>query len=138
MVDMRLLVGIILSMLSLALAQDWYTNPEEGIKKAQAENRLVMFYFHTDHCPYCEQMQDVFAEEKASRGLQRLIVISLNRDTPEGQKWARRFGVFGVPSYVFYDPVNGRVIATGYGSMTSNDLVNMIQNACRRSGGRVC
>ena len=136
---MRLLLIVLLALSSFGLSKNWYVKPEEGIRKAKEDGRLVMFYFYSKHCPYCEQMQSfIFPEERVAKSMENLVVVSLDIHSDEGHRWAMRFGVFGVPSYVFYDPQTGKAISRGYGSMGSDDFINLIQKACKISGVKRC
>ena len=74
----------------------WYPYPE-ALALAQAHGRMVMVYFHSEHCPYCQQMNTfVLSDPGVSRLLEaRFVVASVSVDTPEGQELARRYRVPG-------------------------------------------
>ncbi len=139
---MRKLVIIKLILLCLLILNisfaNWYTKVDEGIQKAKKEERLVMFYFYSKSCPYCQQMEYVFGDEGVAKSMEKLVVISLDIFSEEGNKWAHRFGVFGVPSYVFYNPKTNKVVSRGYGSMPAQSFVNFVQNACKVSNVKNC
>ena len=86
----------------------WYPYPE-ALALAQAHGRMVMVYFHSEHCPYCQQMNTfVLSDPGVSRLLEaRFVVASVSVDTPEGQELARRYRVPGTPTFVFLVPKAG-------------------------------
>lgn len=110
------LVLIILVGLSLAVA-GWFNNVKEGLEIAKKENRPVAFYFYGSHCPYCAQMEEfVLNQEDVQKKLNNFVVISLNISSDDGSKWARKFGVPGVPTIVFYDPKQDKTLGAIFGS----------------------
>ncbi len=107
----RVLWTLLLTGLALA-APDfgrWYPLPQAQAL-AQAHGRVVMVYFHSPHCPYCDQMNTfVLSDPAVSRLLEeRFVVASVGTETPEGQELARRFRVPGTPTFVFLVPRKGR------------------------------
>ncbi len=128
---------LILLSINLSFA-NWYTKANEGIQKARKEEKLVMFYFHSRGCSYCQQMEYVFGEDDVAKRMENLVVISLDIHSNEGRDWAYKFGVFGVPSYVFYNPKTDRVVSKGFGSMPANSFINFVQNACKLSNIKSC
>ncbi len=130
---------ILLSFLTINLSfANWYTKVDEGMQKAKKEEKLVMFYFYSKGCSYCQQMEYVFGEDDVAKRMENLIVISLDTFSDEGRAWAYKFGVFGVPSYVFYNPKTDKVVSKGFGSMPANSFINFVQNACKLSSIKNC
>jgi len=72
-------LSVLFAWVGFALA-----NPvEQTIQRAVSENKLIAFYFKSQFCPYCSQVEEfVFSDEE------------------EGSKLARRFGVPGTPTLV--------------------------------------
>lgn len=134
---MKKLILFILLAINLSFA-NWYTKTEEGLQKARKEEKLVMFYFYSRGCSYCQQMELIFGEEEVAKRMENLVVISLDIHSNEGRSWAYKLGVFGVPSYVFYNPKTEKVVSSGFGSMSPQSFVNLIQNACKVSSIKKC
>ena len=61
----------------------WYPYPE-ALALAQAHGRMVMVYFHSEHCPYCQQMNTfVLSDPGVSRLLEaRFVVASVSVGPP--------------------------------------------------------
>ena len=135
---MRALI-VIMSFFSLVFAQGWFNTPEQGLKVAKERGLPVMFYFYSDYCPYCKQMEDfVFGDEKVSRIMDRFVVISLDFLSEEGRYWARRFKIYGVPHFVFYDAKNDRVLDIVFGSRTRQDFAEILSKMCQKTGLKRC
>lgn len=108
-------------------------NPvERTIQRAVAENKLTAFYFKSQFCPYCSQVEDfVFYDEEVSKKLRNFLFVELDIRSEEGSKLARRFGVPGTPTFVIYDPKRDRVVSLIFGSRPKRDYLNAIDRACR-------
>ncbi|MCX8164345.1 MAG: thioredoxin fold domain-containing protein [Aquificaceae bacterium] len=123
---------------SLGLA-DWYNNPRVGIEKAQKDNKMVAFYFFSNFCPYCAQMEEfVLNQEEVQKKLENFVVITLNISSEEGGKWARKLGVPGVPTMVFYDPKQDKPVGILFGSRPRGDVINYINGVCKKHNIRAC
>ncbi len=82
----------------------WLTDWDEALKKAQAENKIIMIYFHYDACPPCEQFEtDVIANEELSVFLGNSF-ITVKSDTTVSNLYEAFPRVKGVPSVVFTTP----------------------------------
>ncbi len=129
-------VFLFFNLLSFAL---WTSDPDEGLKEAQREGKLVMFYFHSGHCPYCTQMETfVLGDEDVSKHMENFIVISLSTDSSISRKWARQFGVFGTPTFVIYDPKQAKPVSIIFGSRNKDDFIKLILHACEKSNIKKC
>lgn len=79
---MKKLIFVLCFFLGFAGAGDWFSDPIRGIEYTKKEQKPVMFYFHSEHCPYCLQMETfVFADEKVSKYMDKFVVVSLNVDS---------------------------------------------------------
>ncbi|MFN3975652.1 MAG: thioredoxin family protein [Aquificaceae bacterium] len=134
---MKLLL-VILTGFSLAIA-GWFNNVKEGLEVAKKENMPVAFYFYSNFCPYCAQMEEfVLNQEDVQRKLDKFVVISLNISSDDGSTWARRFGVPGVPTIVFYDPKQDKTLGVLFGSRPRGEVLNYINNVCKRANIKAC
>lgn len=117
----------------------WFTDAGKGLDTAKAEKKTVAFYFYSNYCPYCTQMEEfVLNQEEVQKKLENFVVITLNISSSEGSRWARRLGVPGVPTIVFYDPEQDRVLGALFGSRPRGDILNFIQRICRRQNIKAC
>ncbi|MFN3870797.1 MAG: thioredoxin family protein [Aquificaceae bacterium] len=132
----RIVVAILMS-LSLSLA-NWYVKVEEGFEAAKRENKLVAFYFYSNHCPYCAHMEEfTLNQEEVQNKLKNFVMISLNISSDEGSRWARKLGVPGTPTIVFYDPKEGKTLGALFGSRSGGEVINFINGVCKRAN-KVC
>ena len=52
----KVLIGVAL-MFSVGFAK-WFYKASEGLEYARRENKPVAFYFYSNYCPYCTQMEE--------------------------------------------------------------------------------
>ncbi|MFZ8785797.1 thioredoxin fold domain-containing protein [Thermocrinis sp.] len=65
----------------------------------------MAFYFKSQFCPYCSQVEEfVFSDEEVSKKLRNFLFVELDIRSEEGSKLARRFGVAETLTLVIYDP----------------------------------
>jgi len=115
-------------------------NPvERTIQRAVSEKKLIAFYFKSQFCPYCSQVEDfVFSDEEVSKKLRNFLFVELDIRSEEGSKLARRFGVPGTPTLVIYDPKRDRVVSLIFGSRLKGDYLNVINKVCKLYGIKTC
>jgi thioredoxin-related protein len=115
-------------------------NPvERTIQRAVSENKLIAFYFKSQFCPYCSQVEDfVFSDEEVQKKLRNFLFVELDIRSEEGSKLARRFGVPGTPTLVIYDPKRDRVVSLIFGSRPKGDYLNTINKACKLYSIKTC
>lgn len=65
-------------------------------------------------------------------------MINLNISSDDGSRWARRLGVPGVPTLVFYDPKQERVLGVLFGSRPKGEVLNTIQRICTMQNIKSC
>lgn len=130
---------IVLGLLLLVgfSAAGWYSNPEEALQAAQKDNRLMVFYFYSNYCPYCKQVEEfVLSQEDVQRVLEGFHVVSLNIASDEGSRWSRKLGVPGVPAFIAYDPKQDRKVGMLFGSRPKKDILGFIQGVCKSQSAR--
>ncbi|RDI94583.1 thioredoxin [Meiothermus sp. QL-1] len=119
----------------------WYPHPQAS-QYAQAYGRILMVYFWSHGCPYCEQMNTfVLSDESVSRVLARhYVVSSVDARSPEGQALSRQLRAFGTPTFVFLVPEGGtwKELGRFFGSRTRAQFLQELKQVCVRSGGEVC
>lgn len=115
----------------------WYPWAEAQIL-AKAHARLLLLYFHSPYCPYCDQMNTfVLSDPAVSRLLEeRFVVASVGTETPEGQELARRFRVPGTPTFVFLAFRKGAWEEVGrlFGSRPRAQFLEELRQMCRKGG----
>lgn len=138
---MKLIAKIIslLSLLSALSWAGWFTDLQKGLEVAKKENKPVVFYFYSDYCPYCKQVEEfVLSTEDFNKTIQNMVFIPLNISSDEGSQWARKLGVPGVPTFVVYDPKSDRRLGALFGSKPKADILNYLRNTCRVSNFKTC
>jgi thioredoxin-related protein len=112
---------------------------EQTIQRALSENKLIAFYFKSQFCPYCSQVEDfVLYDEEVSKKLRNFLFVELDIRSKEGSKLARRFGVPGTPTFVIYDPKQDRVVSLIFGSRPKDDYLNVINRVCKLYSIKTC
>ncbi|MGQ9735339.1 MAG: thioredoxin fold domain-containing protein [Thermaceae bacterium] len=137
-----LILGLALSpALGSAGAPDrgrWYPY-SQALELAQTYGRMVMAYFHSPYCPYCDQMNTFVLSDPGVDGFlrERFVVASVNTYTPEGQALAWRYRVPGVPTFVFLVPKKGAWEEVGriFGSRPRAQFLNELRAFCAKGGG---
>ena len=115
---MNIMKNTILGILMLAFTAiasaegPWLTSIEEGVKKAKAENKLVMIEFTgSDWCPPCKMMaKAVFTKEEFLKKAQEsyvLVKLDMPNSNPElkaaNTKLMQQYNVSGVPTILLFD-----------------------------------
>lgn len=127
-----------LLLFTISLSQDWFTNFKKGLEVAKKQEKLVVIYFYSEHCPYCYQVEEfVFGDEDIEKFLNKnFIVISI--DYGEDDELSEKFNVFGTPTFVILDPKSGRVLKKIFGSIPKEEFLSLLINVCNKSSLRRC
>lgn len=92
-----------------ASAPAWEDSLDQGLRRATAENKLVMVFFYTDWCGWCRKMDDsTFADGRVQEAMTRLVPVRLNAER-NGRAEAARFRVNSYPNIAFLD-ASGRQV----------------------------
>lgn len=87
----------------------WERSLDDALRRATAENKLVMVFFYTDWCGWCRRMDEsTFADSKVQEALGRLVVVRLNAEK-NGRAEAARFRVNSYPNIAFLDASGAQV-----------------------------
>jgi cytochrome c-type biogenesis protein len=106
-------------------------------KEAQPEKVAllpVMMEFYSEDCEICEEMEPLIAELNRECGRSVVDVRKVDIFGEEGGDLARKFGIFGVPTFVFLDG-GGLEKTRLVGYQTKRDLMRSIADV---SGGKTC
>ncbi len=119
----------------------WYPYAQAS-QYAQSHGRILMVYFWSHACPYCDQMNTfVLSDEAVSRTLlRRFVVASVDSQNAEGRTLSAQMRAFGTPSFVFLVPQGGTWKEVGrlFGSRTRAQFLKELQEICAKAGGEGC
>ncbi|MGK0617319.1 thioredoxin family protein [Meiothermus cerbereus] len=119
----------------------WYPYAQAS-QYAQAHGRILMVYFWSGACPYCDQMNThVLSDPVVSRILERrFVVASVDGHSPEGRALSAQMRAFGTPSFVFLVPQGGTWKEAGrlFGSRTRAQFLSELRQICAKVGGEGC
>ncbi|WP_333784225.1 thioredoxin fold domain-containing protein [Thermocrinis sp.] len=133
------MMSIVIKLLVVGLFLYGNSLANEKINRAISENKLVVFYFKSQFCPYCAQVEDfVFSDEEVFKKLSNFVFVELDIRSDEGSKLARKFGVPGTPTVVIYDPKQDRVVSLIFGSRPKEDYLKTITKACKLYNIKTC
>jgi thiol:disulfide interchange protein DsbD len=82
-------------------------------KIAQAGGRAVMLDFYADWCISCKEMERfTFTDPEVRARMERMLLLKadVTANTADDKALLRRFGVYGPPATIFFDPA-GRELA---------------------------
>ncbi|NPA32131.1 MAG: thioredoxin fold domain-containing protein [Aquificae bacterium] len=117
-------------------AQTWLNDLKEAERIAKKENKLILIYVYSEHCPYCHQVEEfVFGDERVEKFLKRNFIV-VSADVKD--ELSRRFGVFGTPSFLVYDPLSGRVVGRLFGSLDAESFLKALESVCNKTNVRRC
>ncbi len=137
---LRLLTLLIIGISIFSYAQNlgWVTDFKKGVEIAKAQGKDVLIYFYGEHCPYCLQMEEfVLGDPEVDSFIrERFVVVSI--DAGEEKELDRKFGVFGTPYFVVYDPARDKIILKIFGSREREDFLSLLIKACKKSSLRRC
>ena len=133
------MISIIIKLLVVGLLLYGNAFANEKINRDISENKLVVFYFKSQFCPYCAQVEDfVFSDEEVFKKLSNFVFVELDIRSDEGSKLARKFGVPGTPTVVIYDPKQDRAVSLIFGSRPKEDYLKTINKACKLYNIKTC
>jgi len=111
---------------------------EEARALAQTHDRVLLLYFRSLHCPYCEQMETfVLGDPEVVSVLSRCFVVGMvTRESAEGPAHFRAHRVAGTPAFVWLMPTEESFLELGraYGSMPKAVFLERLSWFCE--GGR--
>jgi thiol:disulfide interchange protein DsbD len=123
---------------------EWMINDYEGaLKRARAENKLVLIDFTGYTCTNCRWMEaNMFPRETVKREMEKFVRVRLYTDG-EGELYERqqqmqqdKFGTVALPFYAVVD-VNGNPVTT-FPGLTRNqeEFVSFLENGVAKEQGR--
>lgn len=97
---------------------------EEGVCSASL-NRPQMIEFYSPSCPICLQMIPTMNLIRQTCQTKAVEITQINIETPEGRSMARKFGITGIPVFVFIDK-DGKEVARLVGYQNIETLTHTI------------
>lgn len=111
----------------------WERDLEQGLRKAQMSNRLVMIDFYADWCGWCQKLdQETFADPKVKEML-RFMFICIKVNGDENSAAVTKYHVQGYPNIVFVAP-DGRVVHQQPGYLPPDQFVQLLNAVSERAG----
>lgn len=100
-------IGIACGLLVTAQAQIKFEtyNPEKNQKKAARKSKLIMVDVTASWCGWCTFMnKNVFKDKAVGEFYNKAFVnVKLDADTEEGKAFSEKYGVEGLPTFIFLD-----------------------------------
>ncbi len=127
-----IIIFVLIALNNYALAF-WINNPESAIERGKRTGRIIIFYFYSRDCPYCHQMETFVLGDKDVENYIKDKFIFVPVDYEEDMEFSDRFGVYGTPTFIFFDPKKGRVIDSIFGSREKEDFLNILKRICNKS-----
>jgi thiol-disulfide isomerase/thioredoxin len=104
---------------------------EEALKEAGQQGKQIFLYAYTPSCRYCKQMErEVFTNKEVADFYNTTFInykVNID-DGAAGEALAKKYGIKGFPSYVFFDKNGQRVHQSGAGKQ-AGDFINDGRNA---------
>jgi thioredoxin 1 len=102
---------------------------ESGFDAAVGGGKMVVVEFYTNACVFCAAIAPVY-EELSRELFEYARFTKVNAQTSPAV--ARRFGVMGTPSFVFF--CNGRKVGDLVGAIHETILRNQVRDFARHGG----
>ncbi len=115
--------SVLILMLVAACGNSSAGDIDAALRKAKAENKIVMLELGSVGCIPCESMKPVMARLRESyNGKLDVIFIDVKKDHDAG----RRFGVYMIPTQVFLDKT-GREFHRHVGFYSYEEIAAMLK-----------
>ncbi len=122
---MKKIILIILVLIFSSQAHGEAQSIDTMLNKAKKEGKIVMLELGSEGCIPCEQMKPVMAKLRENyKGKMEVFFIDVRKDYAS----ARRFGVFMIPTQVFYDK-NGKEFHRHTGYYSYEEIVKVLKKA---------
>lgn len=122
---MILLVSITLSSYSQSVRQDEKQNPKAEQQKNAVKYKVTFIELGSVRCIPCQKMQPVMKSIEEKYGKQVKVVFH-DVWTPEGQPFAKQYGIESIPTQVFLDE-NGKEFSRHVGYFPEEELVKVLK-----------
>lgn len=107
-----LLIILSLSFFACHALADGY---QEGLKRARKQNKPIILYFFSKHCPYCEMIERDTFGDKEIQPTMKADTVFIPIDVEIQPKLAATYSVRGYPTTWLLEPSGKRIAAVpGY------------------------
>ncbi|MFI3301790.1 MAG: thioredoxin fold domain-containing protein [Rikenellaceae bacterium] len=105
-------------------------SPEELLKMAESEDKLVFIDIYADWCPPCRAMEsEVFSRKDVAEFMDaRFVSAKYNMDKDTGKEIAARYNVRSIPTYLIFND-KGDFLGRLQGKMPAEDFMENINMA---------
>jgi len=116
-----------------ALAQDSADPVYAALAKARAKHQPVLVNYHAPWCYSCYFMAShVLTGPEWDRALKDTVMVELDADSPEGQKWMAAWTVKAMPSYLLFDS-EGQELGRILGEQSRSDFYKWLNGTLARA-----
>ena len=88
-----------------------WLEPSVGWQRSVDTNTNLLIYFHAPRIPPTLKLNSILESNSTAQDfLRKYVLIKIDVNQLEGGRYAERFGVFKVPTFVIFDPKNNKEI----------------------------
>lgn len=94
-----------------------------------ANGKIVMLDFYADWCVACKEMERfTFSDDKVKTALKDAVLLQadVTENNAADQVLLKRFGLFGPPGIIFFDPVGNEIKPKVIGYKNTNDFLKIL------------
>ncbi|MBE9539978.1 MAG: thioredoxin family protein [Proteobacteria bacterium] len=78
---------------------------EDAFAAAKAAKKPIFLYWGAEWCPPCHELKaTIFLRDEFIEQAKQFVPVYLDGDTDRAQKYGERFGVYGYPTVIIFDP----------------------------------
>lgn len=97
----------------------------DALRRARAENRLVMVDVYTDWCGWCKKLEkETYGDARVAAALEGVISIRVNAER-EGESVAEHYSVRGFPTVLFLSG-SGEVVEKIEGYVGADEMLRIV------------
>ena len=110
---------------------DWIYDFDEGIQKAQTENKIIMVDTYTDWCTACKKLEKkTFLHPDVVEELKSLILVKIDftKENDQNLMIKEKYGILGFPTVLFLDG-SGQVLERFSAYLDQKRFLNILKSA---------
>lgn len=111
---------------------EFETSIYDAFNRAARENKVLMVKFTSDHCPWCDKLEETtLSDERVGKLCNRFIPLTVNYSAGGYSKdFTKQYDVYMFPTIVFID-YNGNDLGRVLGYLEPKDLVTEMRRYLR-------